>query len=65
MLCHLISEEEGSVAHATVKHAGLTPKRYHSRLFRRLVNNDMVSVIEGLDNIAERILLFQSIYDFW
>lgn len=28
-----------------------------------LVNNEMVSVIERLDNIAERIL-FQSIYDF-
>lgn len=36
MLCHLVSDEEGSVAHATVKHAGLTPKQYHSEALQKV-----------------------------
>ncbi|TRY86526.1 hypothetical protein DNTS_010145 [Danionella cerebrum] len=38
ILCHLISEEEGGVAHATVKHAGSTPKQYHTEALQKVVS---------------------------
>ncbi|XP_016372428.1 Fanconi anemia group C protein-like isoform X1 [Sinocyclocheilus rhinocerous] len=49
LLCHLISEEEGSVAHATVKHAGLTPKRYHSEALQKVVSLMTEEVIKSCD----------------
>ncbi|XP_026125848.1 Fanconi anemia group C protein [Carassius auratus] len=51
MFCHLISEEEGSVAHATVKHAGLTPKRYHSEALQKLVSLMTEEVIKSCDGL--------------
>ncbi|XP_016323970.1 Fanconi anemia group C protein-like isoform X2 [Sinocyclocheilus anshuiensis] len=51
MLCHLISEEEGSVAHATVKHAGLTPKRYHSEALQKVVSLMTEEVIKSCDGL--------------
>jgi len=36
MLCHLISEEEGSVSHAAVKHAGSSPKQYQSEALQKV-----------------------------
>uniref|UniRef100_A0A8C1HQD4 FA complementation group C n=1 Tax=Cyprinus carpio carpio TaxID=630221 RepID=A0A8C1HQD4_CYPCA len=57
MLCHLISEEEGSVAHATVKHAGLTPKRYHSEALQKVVSlmtEEVIKSCNGLPNTSAR-----------
>uniref|UniRef100_A0A673MBN7 Fanconi anemia group C protein-like n=1 Tax=Sinocyclocheilus rhinocerous TaxID=307959 RepID=A0A673MBN7_9TELE len=57
MLCHLISEEEGSVAHATVKHAGLTPKRYHSEALQKVVSlmtEEVIKSCDGLPNTSAR-----------
>uniref|UniRef100_A0A8C1Z0V4 FA complementation group C n=1 Tax=Cyprinus carpio TaxID=7962 RepID=A0A8C1Z0V4_CYPCA len=55
MLCHLISEEEGSVAHTTVKHAGVTPKRYHSEALQKVVSlmtEEVIKSCDGLPNTA-------------
>ncbi|XP_043103433.1 Fanconi anemia group C protein isoform X2 [Puntigrus tetrazona] len=57
MLCHLISEEEGSVAYATVKHAGSTPKRYHSEALQKIVSmmtEDVNKSCDGLPNTSAR-----------
>ncbi|KAL1269758.1 hypothetical protein QQF64_032047, partial [Cirrhinus molitorella] len=51
MLCHLVSDEEGSVAHATVKHAGLTPKRYHSEALQKVVALMTEEVIKSCDRL--------------
>uniref|UniRef100_A0A8C2Q8P4 FA complementation group C n=1 Tax=Cyprinus carpio TaxID=7962 RepID=A0A8C2Q8P4_CYPCA len=55
MLCHLISVEEGSVAHTTVKHAGVTPKRYHSEALQKVVSlmtEEVIKSCDGLPNTA-------------
>lgn len=49
MLCHLISEEEGSVAHATVKHAGSTPMRYHTEALQKVVSLMVEEVSKSCD----------------
>ncbi|XP_050973145.1 Fanconi anemia group C protein [Labeo rohita] len=57
MLCHLVSDEEGSVAHATVKHAGLTPKQYHSEALQKVVSlmtDEVIKSCDGLPNISAR-----------
>ncbi|XP_067250997.1 Fanconi anemia group C protein isoform X1 [Chanodichthys erythropterus] len=53
MLCHLISEEEGSVAHATVKHAGSSPKRYHSEALQKVVSLMTEEVIKSCDGLPK------------
>ncbi|XP_065103280.1 Fanconi anemia group C protein [Paramisgurnus dabryanus] len=49
LLCHLISDEEGSVDHATVKHAGLTPQQYHLDALEKVVSLMTQEVIKGCD----------------
>lgn len=49
LLCHLISEKEGSVAHATVKHAGITPERYHMDALEKVVSLMTEEVIKSCD----------------
>ncbi|XP_073674790.1 Fanconi anemia group C protein [Garra rufa] len=57
LFCHLVSDEEGSVAHATVKHAGLTPKRYHLEALQKVVllmTEEVNKSCVGLPNISAR-----------
>ncbi|KAI7797725.1 Fanconi anemia group C protein [Triplophysa rosa] len=49
LLCHLISEEEGSVAHAMVKHAGISPERYHMDALEKVVSLMTEEVIKSCD----------------
>ncbi|XP_051950028.1 Fanconi anemia group C protein [Xyrauchen texanus] len=51
MLCHLISEEEGSVAHATGKHAGTTPKQYCEEALEKVVSLMTEKVIKSFDSL--------------
>ncbi|XP_077079390.1 Fanconi anemia group C protein [Siphateles boraxobius] len=53
MLCHLISEQEGSVSHATVKHAGSSPKRYHSEALQKVVSLMTDEVIKSCDGLPK------------
>lgn len=46
LLCHLISEEEGSVAHAAVKHAGISPERYHMDALEKVGNVQMMTWLD-------------------
>ncbi|XP_051509287.1 Fanconi anemia group C protein isoform X2 [Myxocyprinus asiaticus] len=51
LLCHLISEEEGSVAHATGKHAGSAPKQYYEEALEKVVSLMIEKVIKSFDSL--------------